>query len=229
MILCKTALIMIFAIMLAACEPYFMAEQSDHYAGNLYIIDSFDIKRQNGLVFSKYSSFYIARNIADSSDHAKHSVGSSLQKSLNYFFNSVVLGSHDETVEQSLVSAKRKQLDYLVFPSLQVWSEDSDRWENYQHEITPAPPVKTVESQNSLLGAKSWKGGKTNAVSDNQTNDQLRLQLFIIDAVSGDQVDSIQITTKVGFFSDSYDRPLEALDGALMSLMEQLSGKRGQF
>lgn len=229
MALYKTAFIMMLAIMLGACEPYFLAEQSDHYAGNIHIIDSFDIKRQNGLVFSKYSSFYIARNIADNSDHAKYSVGVSLQKSLNYFFNSVVVASYDETVEQSLASAKRKQLDYLVFPSLLVWSEDSDSWENYHHEITPPPPVKTVESQSSLLGAKSWKGGKTGAVSDNQTNDQLKLELFIIDAVSGNQIDFIQITTQVGFFSDSHDRPLEALDGALMSLMEQLSGRKGQF
>lgn len=224
----KIVLIMIIGALLAACEPYFMAEQSDNYAGNMHIVDSFDIKRQNNLVFSRYSNFYVARNIDDSSDYSKQSVGLSLKKSLDYFFNSVVVASHDETFEQSLASAKRKQLDYLVFPTLQVWDVDIDQWVDYRHQV-PAP-VQPPESQRGLLGAKSWKSGKTNAVTDSQVNDQLKLELFFVDAVSGDQVDSIQLNTEVGVFSDSHSsRPLAALDGALMSLMEQLSGSRGQF
>lgn len=223
----QKVLMLVVGVLISACEPYFVKDQSEKYAENLSIVDSFDIKRRSHLVFSRHSDFYIAQNSTENSQYAKQAVTNSLKKSLDYFFNSATVGSNGETLNESLKSTQRKGLNYLVYPTLEVWDENLDQWVSYSHEVIPQ--THPVENQSGLLGAKSWKAGKTNAVSDSQTNDQIKLELVIIDVINGSQIDAIQIKTKVGFFSDSHDRPLEALDEPLMSLMEQLSGRRGQF
>ena len=212
---------------LLSCQPSHMLERTNSYAENLYLIDSYEIKRQNNLVVPKRSSFYIAIDENEKSAYVKKSLTKSLQTAFKYFFSTVLVAQQQESLETALISARRSNITYLLYPGLEVWDAKKNQWNPYSHEILP--PVRTVKEQKGVLGAKSWKSGKTRAVTDSSQSDQLRLQLAVIDVASGLQLDSVRIYTRIGVFSDSSKRPLTAIEEPLMSLAGQLSGSNRQY
>lgn len=174
---------------LLSCQPSHMLERTNSYAENLYIIDSYDIRRENNLVFPRRSSFYIAIDKNENSAFVRKSLTKSLHTAFEYYFNTAFVAQQQESLETALSSARRNNITYLLYPGLEVWDGKKNQWNAYSHEILT--PVAEVKEQKGVLGAKSWKSGKTRAVADSSRSDQLKLQLAVVDVASGLQLDSV--------------------------------------
>ncbi len=221
------ALICTISILVSACEPMYFVDKSTEYIQTMRLIDAYQLERKSNLVFPASANFLVARNADEDNQYAQEAVSDALQRSFDYFFNSVTVAEQKKGVMDAIRNARVSHQDYLLYPRLEVWDTALNQWRAYSHERLPR--LEERKSQQSLLGAKSWKSAKSIAVQDGKNSAQLRLELVIYDVPSGLQVDTIRLKTRIGFFSDSFKRPLEVLEEPLMSLAEVLSGDGGYY
>ncbi|MEH6556812.1 MAG: DUF4823 domain-containing protein [Oceanicoccus sp.] len=114
-----TALIVLLS--LTACQPAFTARQTDYYAGQMGIKNSFDIKRWHNTVLSPASNLVVVCQSTERNDQTSFS--QTVANGLSPYFQSVTGGYSAESLQSAQTLSKQDNSHYLVF--VQVTDTDS--------------------------------------------------------------------------------------------------------
>ncbi len=160
-----------------------------------------EVVRDTNWVIPAHSSFYVARSnhLSNSNpEHANALIGL-LETAISNSFSGVRIGLFPESTDFALRSAQRAGSNYVVYPRLLRWDDRLGTWTE----------VMTSLRQDSNEDIVAGFG-----------LDQALVQLIIIDANSGKQVDLARIESGSGWLSLYGDNPATIL---LPSLMEYFS------
>lgn len=163
-----------------------------------------EVTRDSNWVIPAQSSFYVARSNHLSSSNPEHAnvLIQLLETAIGNSFSGVRIGLFPESADFALRSAQRAGSNYVVYPRLLRWDDRLGTWSE----------IMTSLRQDS-----------NQDIVDGFGLDQALVQLIIIDANSGKQVDLARIESASGWLSLYGDDPATIL---LPSLMEYFSSLR---
>jgi len=100
-----------------ACQPAFIAQQAQYYAGQSGITNSFAVKRLRNIVLSPHSNLVVVSQATEIGNQASFS--QTVANGLSPYFQSVVGGLSADSLESAKTSSKQHSRHYLIFVEVQ--------------------------------------------------------------------------------------------------------------
>ncbi len=112
---------LIVVLSITACQPAFTVHQTDYYAGQIGVVNSFEIKRLRNTVLSPYSDLVVVSQSTGSDDLASFS--QTVASGLLPYFQSVAGGISADSLQSAKTRSQQSNYHYLIF--VQVTNTDS--------------------------------------------------------------------------------------------------------